>query len=229
LDRRSWLHQLGRLGPGFDALRGFTFSSSGGSSPVVARCRPAVGGSDWRQTGRSVAALAGDRLVSSREYTSPRPKTKTTKPIAERVLHQLGHAVDRALEVPYIPLGGAGRAVKHFGRPVRVHVELFSVYGKFRSATAVGACRNCILDGVLDHRVPRHAVQRVSAIRPRSPLPWPPSSRHNLADSDPGRPRSPRHSMTISRRHSVFHLEVANGVLQPLLLDRAKWRPKASH
>ena len=30
----------------------------------------------------------------------------------------------------------------------------------------------------------------ISAIRPRSPLPWPPSSRHSLSDSDPGRPRS---------------------------------------
>src|SRR5581483_10562340 len=50
------------------------------------------------------------------------------QPLDERLvaglLHQLRHAVHRAVEVPLLPGGRAGRAVQYFGQAVRVHVEL---------------------------------------------------------------------------------------------------------
>ena len=49
-------------------------------------------------------------------------------PLDERLvaglLHQSCHAVDRAIEVPHLPLGCAGSAVEHLGRAIRVHVKL---------------------------------------------------------------------------------------------------------
>src|SRR5206468_4268295 len=57
-------------------------------------------------------------------------------------------------------------------------------------------------------RHPRLGEVDSRAIRPRSPLPWPPSSRHNLSDSDP--PQKRRHSV-LQTRHPFPPRERANG------------------
>src|SRR5216683_2750512 len=44
--------------------------------------------------------------------------------LVARLLHELRHPVHGAVEIPYLPLGGAGCAVEHLGRAIRVDVQL---------------------------------------------------------------------------------------------------------
>ena len=44
--------------------------------------------------------------------------------LVARLLRQLGDAVHRPLEVPHLPVGGAGGAVQHLRRPVGIDVQL---------------------------------------------------------------------------------------------------------
>ena len=86
--------------------------------------------------------------------------------LVARLLHQLGDAVHRPLEVPLLPFGGAGRAVQHLGQPVGIDVELERRRAlRAERALVVRAAGFALdvddlaVDGVDERRAPHRAVR----------------------------------------------------------------------